>query len=74
MSAYRTRDYDEYPIPDVTCDYETPKAIHVRQSEVFGDKGEWVPKSVIHENSEVWKKGDKGELVLQSWWGEKLFP
>jgi hypothetical protein len=32
----------------------------------------WVPKSVIHDDSEVWKAGDKaGELVVMEWWASK---
>lgn len=33
--------------------------------------GRWVPKSVLHDNSEVIKKGDKGQVVLKTWWAEK---
>lgn len=30
----------------------------------------WVPKSVIHEDSLLWKgeKGEEGDLVVQEWW------
>lgn len=37
------------------------------------DLGEkWVPKSQIHENSEVWEFGQEpGELVVTEWWAEK---
>lgn len=28
----------------------------------------WVPQSVIHDDSEVWRKGDEGVLVLCEWW------
>lgn len=35
------------------------------------DTGFWVPKSVVHDDSEVWKDGDKGDLVVKQWWAEK---
>lgn len=28
----------------------------------------WIPQNVIHDDSEVWRKGDEGVLVLQEWW------
>jgi hypothetical protein len=30
----------------------------------------WVPQSVIHENSEIWKGGQEGKLVVASWWAK----
>ncbi len=37
------------------------------------DDGEqfWVPKSCVHDDSEIWKKEDSGKLVVKSWWAEK---
>lgn len=31
----------------------------------------WIPKSVIHDHSEVWKEGQDGEVVVFAWWAEK---
>ncbi len=31
----------------------------------------WIPQSVIHENSEVWKLGNQGELIIKQWFAEK---
>lgn len=31
----------------------------------------WIPKSVVHDDSEVWKKDDSGKLVVKYWWAEK---
>jgi hypothetical protein len=51
-----------------TVKRETPKALLV---EVEGEEM-WVPKSVIHEDSEVWQgEQDDGELVVKRWWAEK---
>lgn len=38
----------------------TEKALLV---DIDGDE-HWIPQSQIHEDSEVWKKGDEGELVI----------
>ena len=33
----------------------------------------WIPKSVIHDDSEVWDDEDNsyGEVIVQSWFAEK---
>lgn len=37
-----------------------------------GDKTFWVPKSVIHDDSEIWDKvGQEGKLIVQAWFAEK---
>lgn len=46
---------------------ETEKAL-----KVFNDDNQvWVPKSVIHDDSEVYKLGTSGDLVVAEWWAEK---
>lgn len=30
-----------------------------------------VPDSQISDSSEIWKPGDKGQLVVNEWWAEK---
>jgi hypothetical protein len=47
-------------VPDVTCISETDAAILVR----IGDEQHWFPKSLIHDDSEVYQKGDEGVLVV----------
>lgn len=37
----------------------------------IGGEAVWVPKSQIDDDSEVWKQGDEGKLVVNSWWAEK---
>jgi hypothetical protein len=37
----------------------------------FGDKEVWVPQSQIHDNSDVWQVGDKGDLMVSVWWATK---
>ena len=48
---------------------ETEKAILFRT-----DDGEeyWIPKSQIHDNSEVWKAGDVGMIVVTEWFAKKM--
>jgi hypothetical protein len=31
----------------------------------------WIPKSVIHDDSEVYKEGAEGKLVVARWFAEK---
>lgn len=55
----------------VTCSKETQKAILVTGGFLEGEV--WVPKSVIHDDSEVFDSTDNatGELVVKEWWAEK---
>lgn len=59
-------------IDDVKCDKDTPKAILV---EVTVAKGKtiktWVPKSLIHDDSDVYKAGTEGKLVVARWFAEQ---
>jgi hypothetical protein len=31
----------------------------------------WIPKSQIHDDSEVWKNGQDGTLVITEWFAEE---
>jgi hypothetical protein len=46
----------------------TDKAL-LAVSEAMGEQ--WIPKSVVHDDSEVWKKDDNGMLVVLTWWAKK---
>lgn len=48
---------------NIRCEYETSKAIFVN---IEGIKC-WIPKSQIHDNSEVYKAGTEGTLVITEW-------
>lgn len=54
---------------DCTATRETGKALLI---EIEGVEF-WVPKSVIHDDSEVFDADDNatGALVVQEWWAEK---
>lgn len=60
---------DGYLIDGAVCKAETEKAILV-EAEIF-DEPTWIPQSQIQEESEVWKKGDEGLLVVSEWWAKK---
>jgi len=55
---------------DVTCLRETAKAIQVRFDDNLATET-WIPKSVIHDDSEVYAEGHTGELVVARWFAEK---
>jgi len=46
----------------------TDKAVLVR---IGGEVEKWIPQSQIDDDSEVWKEGDKGDLVIKAWFAEK---
>lgn len=47
---------------------ETDLAICV---EGIQDDDIWIPKSQVHDDSEVYKKGHEGTLVVMEWFAEK---
>lgn len=58
---------------NVTVKRETEKAVLV----IFpGLKEVWIPQAAIHDDSEVWKQGHIGKLVICAWfarargWGD----
>lgn len=54
-------------IEHVECVRETPLALLV----VIDGVERWVPKSQVHDDSEVYVLGDVGALVLTEWFAEK---
>lgn len=65
---------DKADFPGAEAVRETTKAILCR---IPGEKGKvremWIPKSAIHDDSEVYDARDNnhGKLVLKSWFAEK---
>lgn len=49
------------------CIRATEKAILV----VLGTKEAWIPQAAVHDNSEVWRQGDRGKLVVMQWFARK---
>jgi hypothetical protein len=66
--AYNGSD-DAYVMGDGKVVGETDKAIRVLLTDA--DAPQWVPKSVVHDDSEIWKTNDVGSLVVKKWWYEK---
>lgn len=57
-------------LEDCTCTREAAsgKALLV---EIQGGRSEWIPTSQIHADSEVYKVGDTGTLVIPEWLATK---
>ncbi len=70
---------DGHEIKNVKVIRETTAAILVQgaglSSDPFGTSDpkqeEWIPKSQLHDNSEVRDVGDEGTLVISTWLAEK---
>lgn len=52
---------------DIKCERATGKAILV---EISGEEY-WIPKSQIHEDSEVYDEGHEGTLIITHWIAEQ---
>lgn len=48
---------------------DTDLAVHVWNH--ITNRKFWVPKSVIHDDSEVWRRFTEGNLIVSKWWAEK---
>lgn len=59
--------------PGVTCMRDSGKALLCLFPEWGGDRGVevLVPQSMISSDSEVYKDGQRGKLVVKAWWTEK---
>lgn len=49
------------------CEEERMMAVRV----VLGGVHYWIPKSVLHDDSEVFQNGHVGEVIVKHWWAEK---
>lgn len=63
------RTLEPFTIENCQATKETPMALLV--TNVDEEKEFWVPKSVIHDDSEVFEKGHKGRLVVEGWFARK---
>jgi hypothetical protein len=51
---------------------DTDKAVLCELDEIGGEQ--WVPRSVIHEDSQIERDDEKdaeGELIVAAWWAER---
>lgn len=56
-------------IDNCTCTRETDAAIFVQCDD--WDEPMWMPKSVVDEDSDVYKRGTDGVLVIKAWFAKK---
>lgn len=49
----------------VICVHTTPESIKVTPLPPHTAEAFWIPQECIHEDSEVYKKGDEGKLVVK---------
>ena len=54
---------------DAVCVGQSAKAIQVRLAD--RQSPIWIPQSLVHDDSEVYKQGQKGTLVLPEWFAIK---
>jgi hypothetical protein len=57
----------KFEIEGAICVGATAKAIRVR----IDERELWVPQSVVDDDSEVWKDGDTGMLIVKEWFAIK---
>jgi len=71
----RDDDHDEdekHEINDCKAVGGTEKALRVLGVHAKDPhKHEWIPRSVIHDDSEVFDEGHEGTLVVKLWFAEK---
>jgi len=61
--------FEPVSIEEVTAKRETDKAL---LCVIEGQPGEfWIPKSQIHDDSEVYEEGGEGTLVIPRWLAEE---
>jgi hypothetical protein len=63
---HRDRRYVEFE--DVHCKAQTDLAI---LCEGVTEDDVWVPKSQVHDDSEVYKKDTDGTLIVSRWWADQ---
>lgn len=56
-----------YYVGKVKSIRESDKALLVRVE----DEGLWIPKSQIHDDSEVWKEGQEVDFFVSEWFAEQ---
>jgi len=47
---------------------DTGKAILVEAPDF--DEPEWIPQSMVHSDSEIWKEDEEGTLIIKGHWAE----
>ena len=60
---------DKHEFENAKCIRETDAALLIEVAEL-GDQL-WIPKSAVHDDSEVYQKDDDGKLIVLAWWARK---
>lgn len=70
MRTIRDEDDDGADVVELeaTCLHVTERAIRVR---LASGSVHWIPKACVHDNSEVYEKGDEGKLVVLAKFAER---
>ncbi len=69
----RTDEADDdggFAIEGATAVHATDKALRVELPEPY-DPDQWIPRSVVHDDSEVFEAGHEGKLVVLRWWARR---
>ena len=61
-------DEETIEIEDCVCIAETERALQVTGVK---EAAVWIPRTQIHDDSEVYCVESKGTLVVRRWWAEK---
>jgi hypothetical protein len=70
----RRRTNEPVKINGVRCLRDSEKAIYVVIPAIPGRRADWrgwIPQSQVHDDSEVWREGDHGQLVVTRWIAEQ---
>jgi hypothetical protein len=58
-----------YRVENAKCTRQTEKAILV-EAPGF-DEPQWIPQSVVHDDSEVYEKDGEGTLIIEDWFANE---
>lgn len=58
-------------IGEAICVRETEKSIFVQMDPGKRSEHHWIPQSQVHDDSDVWKVGQRGQLIIKRWWAEE---
>lgn len=67
----RRDELDPHAIDDCLVIAETSKAILVRYGDAGKPEQAWIPKSQLHDDTEVWEKDDEGTCVVSGWFAQQ---
>lgn len=70
MGKPNSEDPYEYEC-NVVCIHETPRALLVKPMDGDDEDKFWIPKSVLHDDSDVYAQGHKGKLIAYEWYAEE---